>query len=93
MTSVEIMSPALGDAFVDLRAKQAVGFNACSIRRLNVENHSVSFDLDTFPASRRVTLKFANVDKHGDYRISWNDNHSELVSGERLARDGYVVAP
>ena len=93
MTSVEIMSPTLGDAFVDLQTKQAVGFNACSIRHLNIEDHAVSFDLDTFPDSRRVTLKFANVDKHGSYRISWNGNHSEVVSAERLARDGYVVVP
>src|SRR6185437_14783683 len=37
MTSVEIMSPVLGDAFIDLKNHTGVGFDECSIRDLRIE--------------------------------------------------------
>jgi len=39
-----IMSPVLGDAFIDLRQKNGVGFNACSLRNVSVNTipfHSI----------------------------------------------------
>ncbi len=89
MTSIEMMSPELGDAFIDLRTRQAAGFNACSLRHVTFENHSISFDLDTFPASRAVTIKFSGVDARAHYRITANGIQSGLIDGSRLATDGY----
>jgi len=89
MTSVEMMSPTLGDAFIDLEKKQGAGFNACSLRHVTVQGHSISFDVDTFPAMRSVNVRFSGVDKHARYQITWNGSHSSTVDGATLARDGY----
>ena len=91
MTSVEIMSPALGDAFINLQKKEGIGFNACSLRNVTVTGHSVSFDLETFPASRPAKIRFSGVDTHAKYQITWNRSHFSVVDGGALARDGYNV--
>jgi hypothetical protein len=91
MTSVEMMSPSLGDAFIDVQKKQGVGFNACSLRNVTVNGNSISFDLETFPASRSVKFRFAGVDPHTSYQITWNGSHSSAVDGSALARDGFVI--
>lgn len=91
LTSVEMMSPALGDAFINLKEKQGVGFNACSLRNVTVTGPSISFDLETFPASRSIKLRFSGVDPHAKYKITWNGSHSSMVDGNVLARDGYTV--
>ena len=91
MTSVEMMSPTLGDAFIDLEKKQGTGFNACSLRNVTVKGHSISFDMDTFPAMRSVNVRFSGVDKQARYQITWNGSHSSTVDGAILARDGYIA--
>ncbi|GGG70398.1 hypothetical protein [Edaphobacter dinghuensis] len=91
LTSVEMMSPTLGDAFINLKEKQGVGFNACSLRNITVIGHSITFDLETFPSSRSIKLRFSGVDPHTKYKITWNGSHSSMVDGSTLARDGYVV--
>jgi hypothetical protein len=91
MTSIEIMSPTLGDAFINLQQKNGVGFNACSLRNLRVDDHSISFDLDTFPRSRTVTIRFSGVDPHAMYQIAWNGFPAKTVNGAILVRDGYTI--
>jgi len=91
MTSVEIMSPTLGDAFINLQEKSGVGFNACSLRNVAVAGHSISFDLDTFPSSRSIRVRFSGVDRQAKYQVTWNGSHSSVVDGHTLARDGYLV--
>ncbi len=91
MTSVEIMSPTLGDAFINLQEKSGVGFNACSLRNVTVAGHSISFDLKTFPSSRSIRVRFSGVDPHANYQITWNGSHSSMIDGDTLARDGYLV--
>ncbi len=91
MTSIEMMYPVLGDAFIDLQRKMGVGFNACSLRHVMVRNHSISFDLDTFPARHTVTIRFAGVNPRATYRIAWNGNQSKTIQGSKLARSGYVI--
>jgi len=90
MTSVEIMAPMLGDAFIDLGRKQGAGFNACSLRELKVEGSSVRFHLDASPRLETVTVRFAGVNPRETYKLSWNDRAVEEVSGESLA-SGYVL--
>lgn len=91
MTSVEIMSPALGDAFINLKEKDGVGFNACSLQHVTVAGHSISFDLETFPSLRSIRVRFSGVDPHAKYQVIWNGSHSSMVDGNTLARDGYIV--
>jgi hypothetical protein len=91
MTSIEMMYPVLGDAFINLDTKKGVGFNACSLRHVTVRNHSISFDIYTFPALRPVTIRFSGVDPHASYQITWNGIHSKTILGSILARSGYVI--
>jgi hypothetical protein len=91
MTSIEMMYPTLGDAFIDLRHKIGVGFNACSVHNLHVRGNSISFDLNTFPALRPVLVRFSGVDSHATYTISWNGNPSVTVPGDAIQRSGYFI--
>jgi hypothetical protein len=91
MTSVEMMYPVLGDAFIDLHTGQGVGFNACSLHHIEVKNHSVSFDLDAVPGLRPITVRFSGVDPHASYRITWNGNQFKIIQGDTLAQSGYVI--
>jgi hypothetical protein len=91
LTSVEMMYPVLGDAFINLHTGHGVGFNACSLRHVKVKNHSVSFDLDTFPGLRPITVRFSGVDPHATYRIAWNGNQFKTIQGDKLTRSGYVI--
>lgn len=91
MTSVEIMALSLGDAFIDVKRKHGVGFNACSLRDVKIDGGSIRFRLEASPRMRTVKVKFAGIDTRTTYRIAWNDQPAEAVSGELLARDGYVI--
>jgi len=91
MTSVEMMTPSMGDAFINLQKKQGAGFNACSLRHVTVNGDTISFDVETFPALRAIKVRFSGVDTHVKYRITWNGSHASTVDGGTLARDGYVV--
>ncbi|HZW80874.1 MAG TPA: hypothetical protein VFF50_10405, partial [Candidatus Deferrimicrobiaceae bacterium] len=91
MTSIEMMSPALGDAFINLSTGQGVGFNACSLRHVRVDHHSISFDLDTAPALHTLTVRFSGVDPHATYRITWNGAAAQVIDGSKLSRNGYTI--
>jgi hypothetical protein len=91
MTSIEMMYPVLGDAFIDLQRKMGVGFNACSLRNVRVDHDSISFDISTFPTLHTVTIRFSGVDPHASYQITWNGIHSKTILGSILARSGYVI--
>jgi hypothetical protein len=91
MTSIEIMAPALGDAFIDLTHHTGVGFNACSLRNLKIDGRSISFDLQTFPPLRPVTVRFAGIDKNAQYRITWNGNQSSPIEGNSLIENGFTI--
>ena len=90
MTSIEMMYPVLGDAFIDLQRKMGVGFNACSLRNVRVDHDSISFDISTFPTLHTVTVRFSGVDPNASYRISWNGNHARTIRGDVLARNGFM---
>lgn len=90
MTSVEMMYPTLGDAFIDLRRNVGVGFNACSVRNLHARGDSILFDLNTFPAHRPVLVRFFGVGSQATYRVSWNCNPSVPLRGDTI-RNGYFI--
>jgi hypothetical protein len=91
MTSVEIMYPALGDGFVDLRHNVAAGFNATMIRDLAVNGTSISFRVDRLEQLRVATIRFGGLDESAAYTITWNDHASQKIAGADLARDGFVI--
>jgi hypothetical protein len=91
MTSIEMMAPALGDAFVDLKNQAGVGFNACSLRNLRIDKTSIAFEVETYPSQRSIRIRFTGVDPHAKYKISVNGNPPAVIAGNLLAQDGYVV--
>jgi hypothetical protein len=92
MTSVEIMSPALGDAFVDVSRKHGVGFNAVSLADLQIEGSAISFTLKGVPELRTAVVKFAGLNPQTTYRIVCNQSEPLTVQGQDLQPDGHVFA-
>jgi hypothetical protein len=91
MTSVEIMSTTLGDAFINLERKHGVGFNACSLRDVKVAGNAVSFQVDALPELHRLTVRFAGVDRRAQYQIACNHAKPATVSGDVLSSSGFVI--
>jgi hypothetical protein len=93
MTSVEIMSPILGDAFIDLKSGKGVGFDECSIRDVRIANGKIAFNIESPAKLRTFLVRFADVDPSGQYSISWNGGPEHRVSGSELKMNGYRVGP
>jgi hypothetical protein len=91
MTSVEINSLVLGDLYINLERKQGVGFNATSLRALEIKGSSISFAIETLPGMSRLTVKFAGANSGTEYRIICNGAKSVAVRGEELNSTGYTV--
>ncbi|MBS1841572.1 MAG: hypothetical protein JSS69_01100 [Acidobacteria bacterium] len=91
MTSVEIMSGTLGDAFVDLRRKHAVGFNGSTLTNLRVSGNTISFEAEAVPKLQELVVRFAGVNQTAQYRIVVNHQAPVIVFGNKLASDGYTL--
>lgn len=91
MTSVEIMSESLGDAFVDLRRKHAVGFNGCTVKNLIVSGNTIAFDVEALPKLQKLSVRFAGARQNVTYKLVVNRRAPAFISGSDLARDGYTL--
>lgn len=93
MTTVEIMSPILGDAFVNISQKYGAGFNAASLTNLRINGTAISFDLKGVPELRVALVKFSGVDPQVSYRITCNGSEPITVTGNDLQREGHLFVP
>ncbi|WP_155987570.1 hypothetical protein [Pseudacidobacterium ailaaui] len=93
MTSIEIMAPLLGDAYIDLKSSRGVGFDECTVRNVRVSNGTIAFDLESSAQLRTFLVHFAGVDPARQYSISWNGRPAHTVSGKELQSHGYRVGP
>ena len=93
MTSVEIMSPLLGDAFIDLKTSAGAGFDDCSVRNLLVRSNEISFNIESPEKQRTFLIKFSGVVASQRYRIAWNGLPTREVTGRDLIANGYRVGP
>jgi hypothetical protein len=91
MTSVEIMSPMLGDAFIDLRKGKGVGFDECSLGNLNIRGTAISFDIHSPAKQRTFLVRFGGVSPSERYRIAWNGRPVREISGRELIANGFRV--
>ena len=91
MTSIEALSPLLGDALIDLNARQGVGFDECTLTALSVHNADISFRL-TSSRKRIFTVRFAHVTSTATYRIRVNDTVLRTITGDELMRDGFQIS-
>jgi hypothetical protein len=93
MTSVEIMSPELGDALIDLHARRGAGFDECSITEVEVEGDTISFRIFSQSRERRFLVRFRGIDPARQYRIVWNGNETDGLPGAGLLKEGLLVGP
>ena len=93
MTSVEIMSPKLGDALIDLDARRGAGFDQCSVNDVDVAADTISFRIASHARERQFLVRFRGVDPARQYRIVWNGNRTDGLSGARLLEEGLLVGP
>lgn len=93
MTTVEMMSGVLGDAYVDVVRKQGVGFNACTLQNLRIQGPDIAFDLDTVKRDQPTHVRFAGLDPKQQYRLTVNGAAAVAVGGEALLSQGYQIAP
>jgi hypothetical protein len=91
MTSVEIMSPMLGDVFIDISRRQGVGFNASSLHDLKISGNSISFALEAMPELKNLTIRFMGVDPGATYKIVVNQGGPVTAKGDQLLRNGFAL--
>lgn len=94
MTSVQIMSAAMGDGLIDVQHDAGACLNACSFRSLKIARASgqgtvISLDVTAIPAGRTLHLKFAGTQPSERYQIVGNGSASPWLAGDRLQREGY----
>jgi hypothetical protein len=83
----------LGDAFVNVARSHGVGFNACTLENLQIQGTSISFHLKTARPGQQVAVRFAGIDPRASYTLALNGGKPVTVSGQRLASEGFRVAP
>jgi hypothetical protein len=93
MASVEIMSPLLGDALIDLQARRGAGFDECSITDVEVAGDTISFRILSYARERQFLVRFRGVDPARQYRIVWNGNGTDGILGTQLLKEGLLVGP
>jgi hypothetical protein len=93
MTSVEIMSPFLGDALIDLQARRGAGFDDCSITDVEVAADTISFRIFSHARERRFLVRFRGATPARLYRVVWNGHPTQTVLGSQLIKNGLLAGP
>ena len=93
MTSVEMMQPALGSAFIDLASAKGVGFDECTLTEVVVDGASISFDLSSSNKQRTFVVRFRGLKDDQLYKVSWNHSPAVQVQGSKLREQGLLIPP
>jgi hypothetical protein len=93
MTSIEMLSPKLGDALIDVSAQRGAGFDHCTITDVIVERNNIAFRLLTPETRRQFLIRFRGVDPNRLYRIQWGSDRSREVTGKELIQHGLQITP
>ncbi len=91
MASVEMMSRALGDAYVNVGRAHGAGFNACTLTGVRVAGRRISFDLKSAMSPRRLVVKFSGVDPKATYTLIINGQTAGEANGRTLETSGYAI--
>jgi hypothetical protein len=92
-TSLEILAPRYGDAWIDVKAKRGVGVDECSLTDVNVSGDEISFHVVSAARARRFVVRFRGLDQGRTYRIQWNGGERKSVSGHELIENGFEAGP
>ena len=91
MTSVEIMSSKLGDAFVDVQRKHAVCFNGCTVKTLKISGNMISLEIEAVPRLHELNIRFSGINQKIRYKLAVNGKGPVAIEGEELVREGYIA--
>ena len=91
MTTVELLSPSLGDALIDLDAKQGVGFDECTVTDVEVQGHRLSFQISSPQPDREFLVRFKGANASESYDVSWNGGPLQHIKGDRLRTQGLRI--
>ena len=91
MTSVEIMSDRLGEAFVDVQRKHAVGFDGCTVKRLKISGNTIFLDIEALPRLHELNIRFAGINQKVRYKLAVNGKDPVAIEGQKLVREGYIA--
>ena len=92
MTSVEIMTPELGDALIDVKGGFGVGFDQSTVRDVSVHDTRIDFTLSSPNNQRHFLVRFRGVDPQTTYIIRWNNESAVRLSGKDLLKHGISIA-
>jgi hypothetical protein len=93
MTAVEIMRPQLGDAYIHVERAHGVGFNACSVRNLRVDEQRIQFNLEQAePWQAPLMIRFDGVDPEKEYALVINEKLQGTFTGRLLQQDGLLYS-
>lgn len=92
MTSVEMLTPRLRDALIDVKNKAGAGFDECTVEDVEVRGTAISFRIDSPLKGRTFHVRFRGVDPALTYQLSWNGGQPQLFQGEQLIENGVEVA-
>lgn len=93
MASVEMLSPVLGDALIDVNAKSGAGFDECTIEDVEVQGTEISFRISSPAPSRTFLVRFRGLQAAREYSVRWNGSAPRRVLGNQLIKDGLNVGP
>lgn len=93
MTSVEMMSPVLGDALIDIKANKGVGFDECSIKDVHIDSESIAFHIESPKKQRTFLVRFMGIDPSRQYVVSWNHSPAQVIPGRELIAHGLRAGP
>ncbi|HZY64249.1 MAG TPA: hypothetical protein VFE38_17155 [Edaphobacter sp.] len=93
MTSVGMMSPVLGDAFIDVGENRGVGFDECSINDVHIDSKNIAFHIESPQKQRSFPVHFKGIDPSLQYAVSWNNTPAQIISGRELIAHGLRVGP
>jgi len=93
MTTVEIISPTLGDALVDVHALRGVGFDECTITDVEMHAGTIAFRISSSAKQRQFLVRFVGLQPSRLYRVRWNDGPAQEVRGNQLIKKGLRIGP
>lgn len=91
MTSVEMMTPELGDGLIDVAGGFGVGFDQSSIMNVQRDDRHISFDLHTPNATRGFLIRFRNLVPTRKYTVRCNAQPEQTFLGSELLASGLRI--
>jgi hypothetical protein len=92
-TTLEILEPRYGEAWIDAKAGQGVGIDECSVTDVTIESDAISFRIASAARTRRFLVRFRGLERDRIYRVRWNGGAWMHAAGSELMERGIEAGP